>query len=95
MTIDLTRRVAVAAVTRGITKVWAVNDPDGTRPQVLIPEPDDQRSNHYRQVQRNHHNETDVFDRDYFEEQPERHRSNQGTVTQDRQTITSGQSVIH
>ena len=68
MTIELTHRVAVAAVTRGITKVWAVNDPAGTRPQVLMPEPDDQRNNHYRQVQRNHHNETDVFDRDYFEE---------------------------
>lgn len=68
MTIDLTRRVAVAAITRGITKVWAVNDPDGTRPQVLIPEPDDQRNNHYRQVQRNNHNETDIFDRTYFEE---------------------------
>ena len=68
MTVNLERRVAVAAVTRGITKVWAVNDPAGTRPQVLMPEPDDQRNNHYRQVQRNHHNETDVFDREYFEE---------------------------
>lgn len=68
MTVNLERRVAVAAVTRGITKVWAVNDPAGTRPLVLMPEPDDQRNNHYRQVQRNHHNETDVFDREYFEE---------------------------
>lgn len=68
MTVNLERRVAVAAVTRGITKVWAVNDPAGTRPQVLMPEPDDQRNNHYRQVQRNHHNETDVFNREYFEE---------------------------
>jgi hypothetical protein len=68
MTVNLERRVAVAAVTRGITKVWAVNDPAGTRPQVLMPEPDDQRNNHYRQVQRNHHSETDVFDREYFEE---------------------------
>ncbi len=68
MTVNLDHRVAIAAVTRGITKVWAVNDPAGTRPQIIMPEPDDQRSNHYRQVQRNHRNETDRFDREYFEE---------------------------
>jgi hypothetical protein len=68
MTVNLDHRVAIAAVTRGITKVWAVNDPAGTRPQIIQPEAADQRHNHYRQVQRNDHTDTDRFDRDYFEE---------------------------
>ena len=68
MAINLEHRVAVAAVTRGVTKIWAVNDPSGTRPELVLPAPDDQRANHYRQVQRNNRNETDRFDREYFEE---------------------------
>ncbi len=68
MSVNLERRVAVAAVTRGVTKVWAVNDPSGTRPQVIMPDPPDQHRNHFRSVQRNSHDDTDVYDRDYFEE---------------------------
>lgn len=68
MSVNLERRVAIAAVTKGVTKIWAVNDPAGTRPQVIMPEPADQHRNHYRSVQRNSHDITDKFDREYFEE---------------------------
>lgn len=60
-------RVAVAAITHRDVRIWAVNDPAGTAPERVFSAPDDQRQNHYRQVQRNDRGDTDKFDRDYFE----------------------------
>ncbi|MEY3407984.1 MAG: hypothetical protein RL038_1045 [Actinomycetota bacterium] len=68
MSVNLERRVAVATITKGVTKVWAVNDPAGTKPEVVMPEPADQHRNHYRSVQRNSHEHADKFDREYYEE---------------------------
>lgn len=64
----LEKRVAVAAVTRGTCRIWAVSDPSGTAPQVIELEPDDQHRNHYKQVSQNALHGTERFDRDFFEE---------------------------
>lgn len=69
MTSFLDQRIAVAAVTRGSVRLWAVNDPSGTKPELVLREPeDDQHKNHYKQVQRNNHHGVEKFDRVYFEE---------------------------
>ena len=61
-------RLAVAAVTRGTCRIWAVTDPSGTAPEVVEIAPDDQHRNHYKQVSQNALHGTERFDRDYFEE---------------------------
>jgi hypothetical protein len=67
MSVNIEKRLTVAAVTRGVAKVWAVRDPAETHPEVIVKEPDDQRKNHYRQVQRNDHKGVERVDREYFE----------------------------
>ena len=63
----VSNRVAVVAITHGNCRIWAVNDPAGTKPEMIFNAPDDQRQNHYRQVQRNAHHDIDRFDREYLE----------------------------
>lgn len=68
MTTNITQRVAVAAITRGSCRIWAVNDPAGSLPELILRAPDDQHRNHFKQVNQNAHHGTERFDRAYFEE---------------------------
>ena len=68
MNSTLTDRLVVAAVTLETTRIWAVNDPSNTHPTVVMSYPEDQAKNHFKEVSRNKHRETDKFDREYFEE---------------------------
>jgi stalled ribosome rescue protein Dom34 len=68
MSANIENRLTVAAVTRGVTKIWAVRDSADAHPTVILKEPDDQRQNHYRQVSRNDLKGVERVDREYFEE---------------------------
>jgi hypothetical protein len=68
MSVNIENRLTVVAVTRGVTKIWAVRDPADTHPTVITKQPDDQRQNHFRQVQRNDNKGVEKVDRDYFKE---------------------------
>lgn len=63
----LDHRVAVAAITRGTVRIWAVNDPSGTKPEILVMEKDDQHRNHFKQIHQNAHHGTDKWDREYLD----------------------------
>ena len=68
MSVNIEKRLTVVAVTRGVTKIWAVRDPADTHPTVITKQPDDQRQNHFRQVPRNDNKGVEEVDRDYFKE---------------------------
>jgi len=68
MTLNIQNRLAVAAVTRGVAKVWAVRDDAKAHPEFVLKAPDDQRHNHFREVQRNDNKGVEKVDRVYFEE---------------------------
>jgi stalled ribosome rescue protein Dom34 len=68
MSVNIEKRLTVVAVTRGVTKIWAVRDPADTHPTVIAKQPDDQRQNHFRQVPRNDNKGVERVDREYFKE---------------------------
>ena len=68
MSVNIEKRLAVVAITRNVTKIWAVRDPSETHPEVILRFPDDQRKNHYKQVSQNDLKGVEKVDREYFDD---------------------------